>query len=165
MIIKLVSLYALIVALFGVLPTALSAGVYDGFWIMSSVVLPTSILLFLLLLFLFKKTDVIIDFLKLDKGFDTNEISIGNFDLIVILQVALMVIGLQLIIDYGFDICYEVILYFKNKISHDLSFIYTAPSVYDWSFRIVKVVLGFILIFNMKFIAEQMVRIGGKKNN
>jgi hypothetical protein len=49
---------------------------------------------------LIKKVDNIIDWLKLDKGFDQAQIQIGNFNESKIVSIAIFLIGGMMIVDY-----------------------------------------------------------------
>ena len=61
------------------------------------------------------KTDFIIDILKLDKGFDEEQINLGNLTNESIFKLALIIIGGFLIIDYTPTLLFDIVNAFKSK--------------------------------------------------
>ncbi|WP_462281875.1 hypothetical protein [Salinivirga cyanobacteriivorans] len=91
--IKIFGLYMVISTVFSAIPGNISWIIMDIdlvgiFWILAVV-----IILFLLFLFLIYKPDKIIGWLKLDRGFDSDDIKIENFNSDNIVKIAVIIIG------------------------------------------------------------------------
>ncbi|CAM3410582.1 hypothetical protein [Aequorivita lipolytica] len=163
-IIKLFGLYSLILAVFYYIPSNISYIIYDFepfsfLWILGILVF-----VFLVYIFLILKTDKIIDLLKIDKGFDDDRIVFSNFNSRTIVQLALIVIGGFLIIDYLPDFLHSCYLAFKKQVAtnglnamEDLAF--GKPFDYfNWAIAGMNIILGYILLTNYVHIAKWLNR-------
>ncbi|GLB52539.1 hypothetical protein NBRC110019_15790 [Neptunitalea chrysea] len=102
-------------------------------------------------------TDAIINFLKLDRHFDDDQIVIGNFNLQGIFTVAVVCIGGYLIVNQIFDFCYYCILAFKEKVAAHSSTesLYPITNYYrKWITSGASVILGYALLTNAKRIGS-----------
>ncbi|HYX08032.1 MAG TPA: hypothetical protein VE912_14980 [Bacteroidales bacterium] len=99
LIIKIFGLYLIITTLFSAIPGNISTvffmhlGLTGIIWVITIVTI-----ILLLFIFLIYKADTIISWLKLDKGFDNDEIHFQNFNTENILKLAVIVIGGLLIL-------------------------------------------------------------------
>ena len=95
--IKLFGLYQFLLLIFTSLPRNLQL-LFNDFFSISSIITLILITLFILAVYyvFVKKPDLIIDFFKLDKGFDNNEITVSNLNSDTILQIGMVFISLNL---------------------------------------------------------------------
>ena len=117
--IKIIGLYFFIQVIFSVLPSQIS---FLGFDTDFSRKIKTLIYIFLIILlsigilyFLIRFPDKIIDLFRLDKGFDSNKISITNFNSINILTIGIFIIGGFLIIENITSLITSLYYEFKNS--------------------------------------------------
>lgn len=164
LIMKLFGLYALIQTVFGYIPSNISYIFYDFdasifFWILGATLLVVAI--FVLLIF---KVDLLINWLKLDKGFDNERIDLNNFNGINIIKLAIILLGGVLIINYLPDLLQTSYLWFKKEVSsrglNSLEAItYGQNSMHiNWGIALINVVLGIILITNYARLAQWLYR-------
>ena len=154
-IIKLFGLYSLILTVFTYIPTNISYVTFQFepivlLWIFGAVAL--TVLVYILLI---RKTDLIIDFLKLDKGSDDERIEFKNFNRQKIMQLALILIGGFLIIDYLPDFLQYTYLAFKKEVSpnglnqlEDFSF-GKITDYFNWVISGMNLIVGYILLTNL----------------
>ncbi|TRZ46153.1 hypothetical protein DMZ48_02525 [Robertkochia solimangrovi] len=129
------------------------------------------IIIFLVLIFTFliQKSDRIINALKLDQGFDDNRIELGNFNKENILQLALILIGGFLIIDYAPVFLHFCFLAFKSKVSRDSSnlmnelFFGRTQDYFNWTIAGLNIILGYLLLTNTTIIIKWLTRKEKKK--
>jgi len=103
----------------------------------------------LIYLLLFK-TNVVLDKLKLDKGFNQEEFSF-NFSTSLVLTIALIVVGGVILTEEIPNFCRDIFSYFQEK---NLTRGMTKP---NYSYIItsgVKIILGFLIIGERKRIVE-----------
>ncbi|GEC79531.1 hypothetical protein [Flavobacterium aquatile] len=150
--IKIFGLYSGILTLFTVIPNNISNLVYQLdtiiiLIILSTILIPTG--LFLLLIF---KTDTIINFLKLDKGFDDEQIQIENLKNESILKLSIIIIGSFLILDYIPGLLFDIVNAFKYKGSA-APIEGTSVDYFGITIGIINIVLGYLLLTNYKSLA------------
>lgn len=112
--IKLFGLYQFLLLIFTFLPSNLQL-IFNDFFSMSSIISIVLITLFIIAVYyvFVKNPDLIINFFKLDRGFDKNEITVNNLNSDTILQIGMVLIGGFLIVDnLGYFIS-SFITYFK----------------------------------------------------
>jgi hypothetical protein len=108
--------------------------------------LTVGIYVFILRLFVFK-TSWLIDKLHLDKGFFEEKIDL-NISSKTILSIATIVIGGILIVESLPNFCKQVFVFFQQKN------IFRENPTSGWIiFHFVKIIIGYILLTNSKFIA------------
>ena len=112
--IKLFGLYQFLLLIFNFLPSNLQL-LFNDFFSIGSIISIILITLFILAVYyvFVKNPDLIINFFKLDRGFDKNEITVSNLNSDTILQIGMVLIGGFLIVDnLGYFIS-SFITYFK----------------------------------------------------
>ena len=112
--IKLFGLYQFLLLIFTFLPSNLQL-LFNDFFSIGSIISIILITLFILAVYyvFVKNPDLIINFFKLDRGFDKNEITVSNLNSDTILQIGIVLIGGFLIVDnLGYFIS-SFITYFK----------------------------------------------------
>jgi hypothetical protein len=102
---------------------------------------------------LISKADLIINKLELDKGFDDENVILGNMNSFMIFKLAVLLVGFFLIMDYVPSFLYHVINAFKKEVT---SYGIDAQKVdcFGLTVSFVNIVLGYLLITNYKRIAE-----------
>ncbi len=153
--IKLFGIYQFFIIVFSVLPSQFNVIFSDFFskWM----TVPSFALLLILTLgifyFMIKFPDKIIDFFKLDRGFDNDIISINSFSSAAVLQVGLILIGLILIVNNFSSFFSTLIYYFKMSfLPDDLKNLQNSQ---DLILSGVNLIVGFVLIIFRKQIAEK----------
>jgi len=164
-IIKIFGLYSLILALFYYIPSNIGFMIYE---ITPLILIGLCVVIFLLVLifaFLIRKTDKVIDILKLDTGFDSPRIELGNLSGLDIMKFALIVIGGFLMIDYLPEFLQYCYLAFKSKVSRNGinpvldEFSYgNSVDYFQWVVSGLNLLLGYILLTNYSRIAKWLTR-------
>ena len=153
--IKLFGLYQFLLLIFTSLPRNLQL-LFNDFFSISSIITLILITLFILAVYyvFVKKPDLIIDFFKLDKGFDNNEITVSNLNSDTILQIGMVLIGGFLIVDnFGYFIS-SFITYFKiSYMSENLESLKIFESLILGG---ANLIIGFCLIIYRKQIAKKI---------
>ena len=153
--IKLFGLYQFLLLIFTSLPSNLQL-LFNDFFSISSIITLILITLFILAVYyvFVKKPDLIIDFFKLDKGFDNNEITVSNLNSDTILQIGMVLIGGFLIVDnFGYFIS-SFITYFKiSYMSENLESLKIFESLILGG---ANLIIGFCLIIYRKQIAKKI---------
>ena len=150
--IKLFGLYQFLLLIFTFLPSNLQL-LFNDFFSISSIVSIILITLFILAVYyvFVKNPDIIINFFKLDRGFDKNEITVSNLNSDTILQIGMVLIGGFLIVDnLGYFIS-SFITYFK--ISYMKETFESLKNFENLILNGVNLILGFCLIIYRKQIA------------
>ena len=165
-IIKLFGLYWLISSLF-------STGQFYYLSLMPGFSVPVilmSILIFMVVIILFYmmiiRTDVLMNWLKLDQGFDTEIIEFKNMDLENILKLGIIIIGGTLIMDNIAVFLNQSYLAFKvhTATAADL-FSLNGYSTYHWAVSSTKIILGYFLLTNFPAISKFLLKITQKKED
>jgi hypothetical protein len=125
----------------------------EGVWVLASV------LLFLFLYgaisyYLIFKTDLIIDKLKLDKGFDNDTISL-NIHRATILSISIMVIGGLLFVDEFPNFCQQLFSYFQER---RMSFGLNKPTISHVVISGIKITIAFFLMSEQRLIVNVIER-------
>lgn len=152
--IKLFGLYQFLLVVFTFLPTNLQL-LFNNFFSISSFVSIALLTFFTLgVYYLFiKNPDVIINFFKLDRGFDQYKITVANLSSDTILQIGVVLIGGFLIVgNVGFFIS-SFITYFK--ISFMKESFESLQNFQNLVLHGINLILGFCLIIYRKQIAEK----------
>ena len=163
-IIKLFGLYSLILTIFNFIPSniwyiTVEFEPIDILWIFGVSAAVISIYVFLIL-----KTDLIINLLKIDQGFDDEQILIGNFNSLSIFKFALIVIGGFLIVEYLPNFLQYTYLAFKSRVSskglHYLEESTFGKQIdyFNWAVAGINIVFGIILLTNYEQIAKWLTR-------
>ncbi len=159
-IIKLFGLYSVIITIFYYIPANIGYVTYDFEPIVLLWILGACTLAVLIYVFLIRKTDRIIDLLKIDKGFDDERIEFGNFNSRKIMQLALIIISGFLILDYLPDFLQYTYLAFKKEVSPSgLNFTEgvgfgKSMDYFNWAISGMNLVIGYLLLTNYNQIAK-----------
>lgn len=151
--IKIFGMYSLVLSIFTVIPQNISSILFQFDIMMLVIILVSTMItlgLFLILLF---KTDFIIDILKLDKGFDEEQINLGNLTNESIFKLALIIIGGFLIIDYTPTLLFDIVNAFKSKSTFS-SIEGNSVNYFDIVVGVINILIGYLFIANYKSIAQ-----------
>lgn len=151
--IKIFGMYSLVLSIFTVIPQNISTILFQFDIMMLVIILASTMItlgLFLILLF---KTDFIIDILKLDKGFDEEQINLGNLTNESIFKLALIIIGGFLIIDYTPTLLFDIVNAFKSKSTFS-SIEGNSVNYFDIVVGLINILIGYLFITNYKSIAQ-----------
>jgi len=106
------------------------------------------------------KVDKIIDWLKLDEGFDRNIIQLGNFNETKLASVVIILIGGFLIIDYLPSFLHYLYTSFKIEArSNNLEGILWGEQevdYFDWGISAMNLILGYLLIINHSLLSKKL---------
>ncbi|NQZ45412.1 MAG: hypothetical protein HRT65_13970 [Flavobacteriaceae bacterium] len=166
-VLKLFGLYSVILTVFNFIPANIAYVTYRFepvaiLWITAAMILAVGLYVFLI-----RKTDKIINWLKVDTGFDDDRIEIGNFNAMGIVKFALILIGGFLVIDYLPSFLHYSYLAFKKEVSpNGLNMLESLGNdgqvlYFEWTIAIMNLVLGIVLLTNYKRIANWIE----KRNN
>lgn len=162
--VKLFALNSLLLTVFTYLPQNLN---YVGFANDNSIYfLLFGIVLLIVALFIIIvwKTDSIINFLKLDKGFDDDRIDFKNFNPKNVVKFALIFIGGYLVVDYLPMFLQNTYLGFKIEVSptplqeSELMGTMRGFNKFDWISSGLNLVIGFLLLTNYAKISAWLYR-------
>lgn len=163
--IKVFALYSIILTVFSWIPSNL---MYSFFELESLAILGMSLLFtflsILIYVFLIRKTDFIIDFLKIDRGFEDDEIKNLNFNSKKILMLGVILIGGFLIISEASNFISYSFLAFKSQVQKGniyLSAKYNFGSTQDyidWALSAFNLFIGYLLISNYLKISNWLYR-------
>lgn len=167
-VIRLFALYLLLLTIFNFIPTMVSYLRYElEIWPIL-IILGSVILMILLFLFLLRKTDNVIDVLKLDKGFDDKLIEFGNLNSLEIVKIVLIFIGGFMILDHlpeFLNFCY---LGFKKEISATGLSPLEAPGLDEfWDYfrgfnSMANILIGYLILSNLGKLAGFLVKLKAK---
>ena len=114
-------------------------------------------------IFLVNKPDLVINWLKLDKGFDDERIEFGNMDSEKLVSFATILIGGLLIIDYFPSFINYVYHAFKEKAqSNGLSGLTDSfipeTQYFDWAIATMNIIIGYLLLTNYQNVAKWITK-------
>jgi hypothetical protein len=154
-IIKLFGSYSLILSLFTFLPGSISylsasPDMTGILWLITIIILTC-----LVYVFLIRKVDKFIDFLKLDKGFDDELMHIGNLSEHKIIMLGSIIVGGFLLID---NIPAFIGYALETFRSEALSETMTPRLGFKWFTSFVNIIIGYLLINNYDWIAKKLIK-------
>ena len=165
LIIKIFGLYFMISSMFSILPfiiesvtTLIDFNVqfdYSGFiWTMFNIAW-----IILLFVFLIYKPDLIVKWLKLDKGFDDDRIDFQNFNTANILKLAMIVIGGLLLIHNIPIFLSSSWFAFKSSVGSNINNDNTIhfgglKDYLNWGICFINIVIGYLLVTNYNFVSK-----------
>jgi hypothetical protein len=126
-----------------------------------------SILVTVVLLF---KPEIIISIFRLDKGFETDEVSVSSINEKTIIRIAIIVIGLILVIRNLVDFLTHLVLSFKESVAKsnlDTLVDVINPTGVNYSVLInsgLQILLGFLLVTNYNTITSWIEKFDIKKD-
>jgi hypothetical protein len=170
LIIKIFGLYSIITTLFSALPNNISWAIWQIdlagiLWIIGTVTVV--VLLFILLIY---KSDKIILWLKLDKGFDNDNIDFQNFNTENILKLAVIIIGGIVLLKNIPVFLSHTIFAFKSSFHTDLhnDQIIKYGELKDyifWFTSFLNIVIGYLMLTNYTYISRILKRKNDKNEN
>ncbi len=169
LIIKLFALYSLILTVFSFIPANISYITQQFDIFIALLILGVAAIIGLIYVILIKKTDKIIDALKLDKGFDEEHIHMENFNNLNIIKLATLLVGGFLIVDYFPEFLNHCFFAFRRSVSNndfwgsvDEVVYGTRIDYFNWAISVMNLILGYILITNYHRISTWLIK---KENN
>lgn len=151
LIIKLFGLTCIITSLFSVIPSNIgfaivNMDVFSVVWIIFAIIF--TIGLFTLLVF---KADKVVHLLKLDKGFDDDRIELGKFSAADVVKIGAFIIGGELILYNIPGFLSHTLFAFKGSVAGHS---YDAEDNFNWVVSGVKLIVGYLLLTNYKYVAK-----------
>ncbi|SHG77861.1 hypothetical protein [Winogradskyella jejuensis] len=167
--IKVFALYSIILTVFSWIPSNMMYSFYGN---ETAIILAASLiftfLLILIYVFLIKKTDAIIDFLKIDRGFDDNELKLLDFNSKKVLMLGIILIGGYLIISELSNFIQYAFLAFKNEISRGQLYVFPNGSandenyIFELVFSGINLLIGYLLLTNYTKVSKWILKKGNK---
>ncbi len=163
-IIKLFALYFLLLVVFNFIPSNLRYAIIEFEPIVIISIIISTLVMGLLFIFLLRKSDTVIDVLKLDKGFDTDQIELGNFNSFQVVKLALIFIGGFLFLDYIPQFLRYSFLAFKKEVSINGPGILEGygygdqMDYFQWTVSGMNLILAYLILTNYPKIANWMTR-------
>ena len=143
--VKLFGLYSLIISVFSLLPQSISlvAIGWESKWYI--LVLLTGILLTILMYYLFiRNANIIVEFLKIDRGFEKDEIDFSQFKEDAIVKVAFIILGGILLIESLPAFIGETLRAINVDSNYD---VFKTADYPFWLLHFIKLILSLGLIF------------------
>ena len=163
-VIRIFALYLLLLVVFNFIPSNLSYASYGFDFTVILWILGSSILMVLLFLLLLRKSDLVIDVLKLDNGFDDGRIELGSLNSLQIANLALIFIGGFLFLDHIPEFLQFCYLAFKKEVSNNGLGILEGSGIdgymdyFRWSVSGINIILGYLIITNYLKIAKWITK-------
>lgn len=169
-IIRLFALYLILLVIFNFIPSNVSYLTYElALWPIL-IICGSAVFMIALFVFLIQKSDVIIDVLKLDKGFDDERIEFGNLSTLEIIKISLIFISGFLILDHLPEFLHYCYLGFKKEISATGLSPFEAPGLaefwdyFRWFISGVNLLIGYLILSNLGKVARFLSNLKSKKN-
>ncbi|UOB19111.1 hypothetical protein [Abyssalbus ytuae] len=162
--IKVFALYSIILTVFSWIPSNFIYTFYKLELIPVLATLGFTALAFLIYYILIKKTDQIIDFIKLDKGFDNPDLELGNLGTDKILMLGIILVGGLLFITNLADfIQYSFLAFTKEVQKGGLNNILnnsfgTTTDYFNWTFSGINILIGYLLLTNYDIVVKWLNR-------
>ncbi len=167
-IIRLFALYLLLLTIFNFIPTNVSYLSYElAIWPVL-IILGSAVLIILLFVFLLRKSDNVIDVLKLDKGFDDERIEFGNLGSLEIVKIALIFIGGFMFLDHLPEFLHYCYLGFKKEISATGLGPFEAQGLaefwdyFRWFVSGVNLLVSYLILSNLGRLARFLISLSTK---
>lgn len=153
LLIKIFALYFVILVTFTIFPQIVLLNQMLDNILLSFAVIGSILLVILFSFLIIKFTDRIIIFLKLDSGFDDENIVVGNLKNIDIIKFAIILIGGFMIVDNFPKLLMDILNEFKFKATSNNLQGYEVD--YFWfGVRFLNMLFGYLLISNCKSVAN-----------
>jgi hypothetical protein len=153
LLIKVFGLFSAVTTLFSVLPSNISLAMLDLdafsiLWIISAILVVVG--LFVALIF---KADKVVRLLKLDKGFDSDQIEIGHLKGIDIIKLGTFIIsGLSIIDNIPTFLSHSLFAFKGNTIGLE----YNTEDKFYWAVSGLNLLIGFLLLTNYEIVANKI---------
>ena len=159
--IKVFGLYSLITTLFGIVPINIGY-IYEKkeLPVLAIVVLVSLLILGLFIILLFK-ADLVINLLKLDKGFDEDRIDFRNFNEQNLIKVCIIIIAAFLLVENIPEFLIQCYKAFENNIQKTISTnLYSTIEVnyYVLVSSGISILIGYLMISNYKNMASYLLK-------
>ena len=169
--IKVFGLYSVIVTVFQLLPTVVSyIGYQEGFSTIFYFLIPTLFLVALFLILIFR-ADKIIDWLKLERGFDTKDINLGNLSPKKLVSIIIILIGgWQILSNISFFLVHGF-LGFKEMVQTkgiEYSLFNSNAQMFnlnEWIISAINLTIGVVLISNYQNISKWIQKMNNKNKS
>ncbi len=160
LIIKLFALYALITSVFGILPI-LTSTIQLELNTFDVVYLFAYIAFFCFLFYLLTiKSDKIVTLLKLDKGFDSDFIQLGNLEKTQIIQLGLIIIGGLIFISNLPELMVGIFNLFKSNVQTDFDDTLGSITPHDNTYLaidFIRALMGYLILTNHEYLAKKLL--------
>lgn len=153
LLIKIFALYFVILVTFTIFPQIVLLNQMLDNILLSFAVIGSILLVILFSFLIIKFTDRIIIFLKLDSGFDDENIVVGNLKNIDIIKFAIILIGGFMIVDNFPKLLMDILNEFKFKATsnnlqgHEVDYFW-------FGVRFLNMLFGYLLVSNCKSVAN-----------
>lgn len=162
-VVKLFGLYAAVTAVFYVVPRNFVFFIPEFGWKAILYVFATSAIPVLIFVYLIFKADLVVDMLRLDKGFDDDLVVFGNLTPHQLIEFSSILIGGVLVIDNLIYFSIACIDAFSSLVSvnypisaedHSMG----VTEMFNWLYSGLSLIMGYLLITNASWIAEKLSR-------
>jgi len=158
-IIKLFGLYQLLLVIFQGIPTFLNVAHFDSSIptiLYATIIFGIAIGTFILLIF---KVDSVINWLRLDTGFDEEYIQFGNFNPIQIIKLAIIFISGTMILNNIPTFIYQSYEAFRVNVDRGMDSMFDVISgsqvnYLSWVVAGLNIIIGYLLLTNYKSVAS-----------
>lgn len=165
--IRIFALYSIILTVFSWIPSNLMYSSFEyEFILILGAGLFFTLLSIIFYVFLVRKTDAIIDFLKIDKGFDDSKIELSDFDSDKVFMLGIILIGGFLFVtEFSYFIEFAFIT-FKREIQSGELYVFfngfdnSENSLIDGVFSGLNLIIGYLLLTNHQRIAKWITKKG-----
>lgn len=153
LLIKVFTLYSVVISIFTLFPQLILLNQMLNNAEIVLVYIGCLLIVVLISYILVKYTDKIIDFLRLDKEFDNDQIIIGNLDTLSIFKFTIILIGGFMIVENFPKLLMDILNEFKFRITSNP--FQTHEIDYFWlGVRFLNLLFGYLLITNCKTVAK-----------
>lgn len=153
LLIKVFTLYSVVISIFTLFPQLILLNQMLNNAEIVLVYIACLLIVVLISYILVKYTDKIIDFLRLDKEFDDDQIIIGNLDTLSIFKFTIILIGGFMIVENFPKLLMDILNEFKFRITSNP--FQTHEIDYFWlGVRFLNLLFGYLLITNCKTVAK-----------
>lgn len=158
LIIKIFGLYSVILIVFTILPNTLSFVVNEfNFTGLIEIICTLGVIL-LFFMFLIYKPDNIINWLKLEKGFDEDRIEFQNFNGQNILKLAVIIIGGIILIRNIPTFLSNTFFAFQSsagsQLNKDVIRYGSTQNYIQWATSFLNIILGYLMLTNYNYISK-----------
>lgn len=153
-VVKVFTLFLFFNGVIPILASLFSTNIFEPSMLTIGYYIVVVVILSLLLYVMIKKSDKIVDFLHLDKGFESKEFNFSNVESKYIVEISAVIIGFYLLVSSLPYILYHGFMYFKSSIQPNtllnLDFFDKDSFILD----VLYTIFGFILISYKKKISK-----------
>jgi len=163
-IIKLFGLYWLVSTLFTTIPNWVSMFMMHVDAIQIIGVSISAVIVILVFIFLVYNPDLILAWLKLDKGFDDDRVDFQNFNTENILKLGVIIIGGILVVNNIPNFLTQAFFAFKLQVMNNNDVVTLGQqSYYRWAINFLNLLTGYLLLTNYPALSKFLLKITQKK--